>query len=146
MEKKKKKNSTHGKLLTCSLDRWSGNILDKCLVAQSCPTLCNPVDCSLSDTSVHGDSPGRDTFSRTCFAMSSSRGPPIQGSNPDLPHWRWILYHLNHQESPSCIRGDNKHILMSYKSVHAFLHVDPCLLLPCPFILLLLLVLPSSKY
>ena len=22
--------------------------------AQSCPTLCNPVDCSLSDSSVHG--------------------------------------------------------------------------------------------
>ena len=23
-----------------------------------------------------------------------------QGSNPDLPHWRQILYHLSHQESP----------------------------------------------
>ena len=26
-----------------------------CLVAQSCPTLCNPVDCSLPGSSVHGD-------------------------------------------------------------------------------------------
>ena len=25
---------------------------------------------------------------------------PIQGSNPDLPHCRWILYQLNHQGSP----------------------------------------------
>ena len=24
------------------------------LVTQSCPTLCNPKDCSLLDTSVHG--------------------------------------------------------------------------------------------
>ena len=32
-----------------------------CLVAQSCPTLCGPVDCNLPDSSVHGDSPGRNT-------------------------------------------------------------------------------------
>ena len=25
---------------------------------------------------------------------------PTQGSNPGLPHCRWILYHLNHQGSP----------------------------------------------
>ena len=25
---------------------------------------------------------------------------PTQGSNSDLPHCRWILYHLNHQGSP----------------------------------------------
>ena len=24
---------------------------------------------------------------------------PTQGSNPGLPHYRWILYHLRHQES-----------------------------------------------
>ena len=29
-----------------------------CLVAQSCPTLCDPMDCS---SSVHGDSPGKNT-------------------------------------------------------------------------------------
>ena len=31
------------------------------LVAQSCPTLCNPVDCSPSGSSVHGDTPGKNT-------------------------------------------------------------------------------------
>ena len=25
---------------------------------------------------------------------------PTQGLNPGLPHYRWILYHLNHQGSP----------------------------------------------
>ena len=28
---------------------------------QSCPTLCDPVDCSLPGSSVHGDSPGKKT-------------------------------------------------------------------------------------
>ena len=32
-----------------------------CLVAQSCLTLYNPMDCSLPGSSVHGDSPGKDT-------------------------------------------------------------------------------------
>ena len=25
-----------------------------CLVAQSCPTLCNPIDCNLPGSSIHG--------------------------------------------------------------------------------------------
>ena len=32
-----------------------------CLVNQSCPTLCNPMDCSSSGSSVHEDSPGKNT-------------------------------------------------------------------------------------
>ena len=31
------------------------------MVAHSCPTLCNPMDCSLSGSSVHEDSPGKNT-------------------------------------------------------------------------------------
>ena len=31
------------------------------LVTQSCQTLCDPVDCSLPGSSVHGDSPGKNT-------------------------------------------------------------------------------------
>ena len=29
---------------------------------------------------------------------------PTQGSNSGLPHWRWVLYHLNHQESPRILK------------------------------------------
>ena len=32
-----------------------------CLVAQSCPAMRNPMDCSLSGSSVHGNSPGKNT-------------------------------------------------------------------------------------
>ena len=41
------------------------------LVAQSCLTLCNPIDCSPSGSSVHGDSPGKNT---EWADMPSSRG------------------------------------------------------------------------
>ena len=30
-------------------------------VAQSCPSLCDPMDCSPPGSSVHGDSPGKNT-------------------------------------------------------------------------------------
>ena len=32
-----------------------------CLVVQLCPTLCDPMDCSPPGSSVHGDSPGKNT-------------------------------------------------------------------------------------
>ena len=32
-----------------------------CSVTQSCPSLCNPMDCSPPGSSVHGDSPGKNT-------------------------------------------------------------------------------------
>ena len=32
-----------------------------CLGTQSCPTLCDPMDSSLPGSSVHGDSPGKNT-------------------------------------------------------------------------------------
>ena len=41
-----------------------------CLVTQSCLTLCDLTDCSPPDSSVHGDSPGKNTR----VAMPSSRG------------------------------------------------------------------------
>ena len=47
-----------------------------CLVAQSCPTLCNPMDCSPPDLSVHGDSPGSNTgVGCLCYSLSSSHSP-----------------------------------------------------------------------
>ena len=39
-----------------------------CLVAQLCLALCNPMDCSLPGSSVHGDSPGKITVVG-CWAL-----------------------------------------------------------------------------
>ena len=65
--------------------------------AQSCPTLCNPRDCSLPDTSVHGDSPGKNTRV-DCHALLQGIFP-TQGSSPGLLYGRQILYHLSYQGS-----------------------------------------------
>ena len=69
-----------------------------CSVAQSCPTLCNPTDCSLPGTSVHEDFAGKNT-GVGCHALLQGIFP-AQGLNPGLSHCRWILYCLSHQGSP----------------------------------------------
>ena len=59
----------------------------KVKVAQSCSTLCDPMDYS----------PGQNTG---VGSLSLLQGIfPTQGSNPGLPHCRWILYQLSHRES-----------------------------------------------
>ena len=68
------------------------------LVAQSCPTLCHPMDCSTLGSSVHADSPGKNT-GVGCHAFLQGIFP-TQGSNPGLSHCRQILYCLSHQGSP----------------------------------------------
>ena len=70
----------------------------ECLFAQSCLTLCDPMDCSPPGSSVHGDSPGKSTGAG-CHAFLQGIFP-TQGSNTGLPHCRQILYHLSHQGSP----------------------------------------------
>ena len=60
-----------------------------CLVTQSCPTPCDPMDCSLPDSSVHGGSPGKNT-GVDCHALLQkdlpnpgieSRSPPLQADS-----------------------------------------------------------------
>ena len=59
------------------------------LVAQSCPTLCDPMDYSLPGSSVHGDSPSKNARV-SCHALLQGIFP-TQGSNPSLlhlPYWQ----------------------------------------------------------
>ena len=75
------------------------SLLDKlCLVAQLCPTLCDPMDCSPPGSSVHGDSSGKNTG--VGFHTLLQGIFPTQALNPGLPHCRQILYRLSHQGSP----------------------------------------------
>ena len=73
-----------------------------CLVTQLYLPLCDPMDCSLPGSSVHGDSPGKNT-GMGCHALLQGIFP-TQGSNPGLPHCRWIPYHLSHQGSPRILK------------------------------------------
>ena len=77
-----------------------------CLVTQSCPILFNPMNCILPGSSVHGDSPDKNTG--VCCRVLLQGIFPIQGWNPGLPHSKQILYHLNHQGSPSNSRSSIK--------------------------------------
>ena len=54
-----------------------------CLVGQSCLTLWNLMDCSPPGSSVHGDSPGKNTV-EDCHALLQGIFP-TQGSSPGLP-------------------------------------------------------------
>ena len=78
------------------------------LSCSSCPTLCNPMDCSSPGSSVHGDNPGYNT-GVGCHAPGDL---PILGTEPRSQNYRQILYHLSHQGSPifklnwACVKMD----------------------------------------
>ena len=67
-----------------------------CLVTKSCPTVCNPMDCTLPGSSMG--------FSRKNAAVGCHfplQGIfPGQGSNPCLLHWQTDSLPLNHWGSP----------------------------------------------
>ena len=71
-----------------------------CLLAQWCPTLCSPMDCSPPGSSVHGDSPGKNT-GVDCHALLQGIFP-TQELNRGLLHCRRILYQRT--ESPPMAR------------------------------------------
>ena len=69
----------------------------KVLVAQSCLTLSDPVDCSLPGSSAHGILQAR--------TLEGVVTPFFRGWNPGLPRCRRILYQLSHQEGPQGCQG-----------------------------------------
>ena len=71
----------------------------KALVTQSCPALCNPMDCSPPGRLFCAwDSPGKNTGAG-CLSLFQGI-LPSQGSNLGALHCRQILYHLSHQGNP----------------------------------------------
>ena len=90
-------------------------IVWKVKVAQSCLTLCNPVDCI-----VHGILQARIL---EWVAISFSRGIfPTQGSNPGLLYCRQTLYQLSHKGSPN--QSMQKSLVVFLHKPH--LHVMKC--------------------
>ena len=55
-----------------------------CLVAQLCPTLCNPVDCSPPDSSVHGILQARILEWVAISSPEDSPDPEIKSGSPAL--------------------------------------------------------------
>ena len=80
--------------------------------------------CSPPGSSVHGDSPGKNT-GVSCHALLQGIFP-TRGSNPGLPHCRWILYQPSHQGSPIITR-----LLCPWDFPGKNTGVDCHFLLPC---------------
>ena len=96
-------------LLTPLSKELSREVIGKDLkvsVAQSCPALCHPMDCSPPGSSVHGDSPGKNT-GVDCHSLLQGIFP-TQGLNLGLQHRRQILYHLSHRGRPGKGLDDSK--------------------------------------
>ena len=63
----------------------------KVLIAQSCLTLCDPMDCSICPWNSPGKNPGVDCHSLLQGIFLT------QGSNLGLPRCRQTVHHLSHQ-------------------------------------------------
>ena len=87
-----------------------------CLVAQSCPTLCNSMDYSLSGSSVHGDSPDKNT--EVGCPVLLKRIFSTQELNQGLLHCKQFLYHLSNQGSPYT---SSEQVEFETKSIISFL-------------------------
>ena len=76
---------------------WGGflSCAVSCLVAQSCPTLCNFMDFNLPGFSVHGILQARIL---EWVAMPSFRGS--SQAKDQIEVCKQFLYHLSHQGSP----------------------------------------------
>ena len=86
--------SRSGILEFCSLE------LPVCVcvcVAQLCPTVCNPMDCSLPGSSVHGILQARIL---EWIAVPFSRGSSDLGIEPGPPALQADSLPLSHQRSP----------------------------------------------
>ena len=87
-----------------------------CLVAQSCPTFCNSMNCRLPGSPVPKASPGKNA-GVGCHALLQGLFP-IWGLNPDLPYCRQILYCLSYKGSPTTAMVGI--VIMKYGYKHQF--------------------------
>ena len=72
-----------------------------CSVTQSCPILCDPMDCSPSGYSVHGILQARILEWIAIFLLQGIF--LSQESNPHLLHWQAYSLPLSHQGSPESV-------------------------------------------
>ena len=113
------------------------SVLRACMHAillQLCPTLCDPMDCSLPDSSVHGmDSPGKHT-GVGCHALLQGIFP-TQGAYPSLLgllHHRQVLYHWATREAYNkTIMKYNLHTsvcVQTHTSRGYKIYISPCVI------------------
>ena len=70
---------------------------------QSCPTLCDPTNCSPLGSSVHGDSPGKNTGGLPCPPPGDLLHPGIKPTSPVGFALQADSLPLSHWRSPKCV-------------------------------------------
>ena len=73
----------------CFIHHWKKDLSESCSVVSD----------SLRPHALYSlwNSPGQNTAAGSLSLLQGIF--PTQGSNPDLPHCRWILYQLSHREA-----------------------------------------------
>ena len=84
----------------------------KVKVDHSCPTPFYPMDVS------PWNSPDQNTGVDSCSLLQGIF--PTQGSNPGLPHCRWMFYQLSQWSPMRCTFGRNPAFFRAKDEVHAF--------------------------
>ena len=97
-----------------------------CSVAKSCPTLCDPMDCSPSGSSVHGIFPGKNTGVGCCFLLLGIF--LTQRSNP-WTHVSWTAGRFFTAEPPEKPRNSVYCLLFITEEIRAQKRLSGFLLL-----------------
>ena len=83
-----------------------GNSIPVCvLVAQLCPTLCDPMECSPTRLLCPWNSPDKSTEVGSPSILQDIF--PTQGPNLVLLHYKQILYCLSHSSIPACLSDES---------------------------------------
>ena len=104
----------------------------RCVRAQACPTLCDPMDCSPSGTSAHGIFQARIL---EWFAISSSRGSSQPRDRTHISYvsciGRQVLYHKCHLRSPETLHVVGKKAQKTQVQTLVMLLASPVFLASC---------------
>ena len=100
-----------------------------CVPSRSLVSDCDSMDCRPPGSSVHGDSPGKNT-GMGCHALLQGIFP-TQGSNPGLPHFRQNLCGLSHQGSPRTLEWVAYPFLRVYSQPRAYFQPRNQIGVPC---------------
>ena len=104
------------------------------LVPQPCPTLCDPMNCSLRGFSVHGILQAKIV---QWIAIPFSRGSSSPRIKPWLPESQQILYRLSYREVlefSTCPSAQEKRKLTLWSTIKDILLHNPHLVLNTPHI------------
>ena len=90
--------------------------------SQSCPAVCNPMDCSPPASSVHGISQAR-TLEWVAISFSRASSQPRDQTHISCLSCSWILYHLPRSLEPRKISVSSPTLLLDFLLVF---HVYAC--------------------